>query len=720
MEIIKLNLIPSGVNPVCHCSQYDSGRVIRIELFDGLTPYTLASGDTVTLNVRKPDNTIVTASVTATQGNNYVDIITTEQICACVGTNLCDITLKNGSVVIGTLNFYMQIERDVLADGDPSQSVIRDLDALAEAAVNAQISDFVSDINNKSLSMIPTNKASDCAFVDNLYRYYETGEIRPNTNYCYSHEIIVVPNTFYKLSGVSNYSHITFYDKDHNYVSGVLSTVPFTILSIPSNAIYMIASILKTEKTSLTLEWFDYRLTANTKPIKLSSDLSDFNNADWNKWYVINITLEADLYNISNMPAYENGLLITYGSNSDNYAGKQIYITNSGDLYIRYYVPATSSFTDWQSSKTVKKDGVLYDKKIDSNAVGDFAGDYTVVTGGFAVRGNARLKKFFSIENRTALYLVLLSSDTVAGFGTREYTNFDVNTEVIVNIPNKTVQLNGFSAEPCSFLTGGHFYAFELSKKYEVLAIKLTDMNTGDVFVKEYTKNGTGGAGEGAVGTDNGVPMQYDTYCCRTVSGTNLILNKMVVKCETADVVLYGDSITEPEAYYPTDDFNKSWTQLLIANSSKKCVTSGRSGTTITQLIERIQNELPYINAKYCVVTIGTNGGNTEANLTTLIRIIKKNGAIPILNHIPCFDNNGDTTGFITRNALIDTVRANENIKGCNFDLATSLNYDGQAVNPDMMWLETYSGGAVYRHHPNVKGSAAMLAQLKNDVPEIF
>lgn len=135
MEIIKLNLIPSGVNPTCHCSQYDEGRVIRIELFDGLTPYVLQSGDTVTLNVRKPDNTIVTGTVSTTQDNNYVDIVTTEQICACVGYNLCDLTLTNGSKVIGTLNFIMAIERDVLADGIPSQSVIEDLDALVQEAV---------------------------------------------------------------------------------------------------------------------------------------------------------------------------------------------------------------------------------------------------------------------------------------------------------------------------------------------------------------------------------------------------------------------------------------------------------------------------------------------------------------------------------------------------------------------------------------------------------
>lgn len=134
IESINLNLIPSGVSPVCHVSQYDAGRQIKINLFEGINPYTIQSGDAFTLNVRKPDNTIVTTSVSGTQGNNYIIIATTEQIAAVVGENLCELKITNGSTVIGTLNFIMQVERDVLADGIPSQSVIEDLDErIAEA-----------------------------------------------------------------------------------------------------------------------------------------------------------------------------------------------------------------------------------------------------------------------------------------------------------------------------------------------------------------------------------------------------------------------------------------------------------------------------------------------------------------------------------------------------------------------------------------------------------
>jgi hypothetical protein len=134
IESINLNLIPSGVSPVCHVSQYDEGRQIKINLFEGIIPYTIQSGDAFTLNVRKPDNTIVTTSVSGTQGDNHITISTTEQIAAVVGENLCELKITNGSTVIGTLNFIMQVERDVLADGIPSQSVIEDLDErIAEA-----------------------------------------------------------------------------------------------------------------------------------------------------------------------------------------------------------------------------------------------------------------------------------------------------------------------------------------------------------------------------------------------------------------------------------------------------------------------------------------------------------------------------------------------------------------------------------------------------------
>lgn len=156
MEIININLIPSGVNPTCHAKQYDKGRVIRFELFNGLTPYTLQSGDTVTLNLRKPDNTIIEASVTAIEGNKYVDLVTTEQMTACFGYNYGCFKIANGEIDIGTLNFVMAVERDVIANGDPSQSSIKDLGTLVSQAVGEQY-----DSSNVIFDDAPTENHGD-------------------------------------------------------------------------------------------------------------------------------------------------------------------------------------------------------------------------------------------------------------------------------------------------------------------------------------------------------------------------------------------------------------------------------------------------------------------------------------------------------------------------------------------------------------------------------
>ena len=54
MEQITLDLIPSGILPVVHASQYDEGRQWRVNLTDNGTAYTLSTEE-ITLKVRKGD-----------------------------------------------------------------------------------------------------------------------------------------------------------------------------------------------------------------------------------------------------------------------------------------------------------------------------------------------------------------------------------------------------------------------------------------------------------------------------------------------------------------------------------------------------------------------------------------------------------------------------------------------------------------------------------------
>lgn len=116
MEIVNLNLIPGEAYPVCHASQFDEGRTIRCNLFNGSSVYTLQSGDSISVEVRKSDRCLTVEQLVNTQAS-YVDILTTKQMTAIAGDNICEIKIENGTKSIGSLNFIMQIEESPLNNG---------------------------------------------------------------------------------------------------------------------------------------------------------------------------------------------------------------------------------------------------------------------------------------------------------------------------------------------------------------------------------------------------------------------------------------------------------------------------------------------------------------------------------------------------------------------------------------------------------------------------
>lgn len=137
MEQIRLDIVPKGIMPVCHSSQYDSGRVIRLNLMDGLQGYSLTD-ETIELDVRKPDGHIVTSPVDVVEGNTYVDIVTTEQMCAVEGENICELKISKDGAEIYSLNFKMKVEKSVLEGGDPSESFVYNLNEQIAEAVEGQ------------------------------------------------------------------------------------------------------------------------------------------------------------------------------------------------------------------------------------------------------------------------------------------------------------------------------------------------------------------------------------------------------------------------------------------------------------------------------------------------------------------------------------------------------------------------------------------------------
>lgn len=137
MERIKLNLIPSGVAPIVHLSQYDDGRQFGIDLFEGESVYVLDGTETLTVNSRKPDGHVVTLTVTNT-GTSSLDVDTVEQLTAVHGLSYAKLKIEKGSVTIATLPFLIDVSRDPLENGDPSESFVDNLQTQIALAVADQ------------------------------------------------------------------------------------------------------------------------------------------------------------------------------------------------------------------------------------------------------------------------------------------------------------------------------------------------------------------------------------------------------------------------------------------------------------------------------------------------------------------------------------------------------------------------------------------------------
>lgn len=140
MEIINLDMVPGKKSPVCHASQYDDGRVIRFNLYDSGLPYTLDGTETITFEVRKPDGNIVTSTLTNTS-DSYVDVVTTEQMTAVKGANLCEVRVEKGATNIGSLNVIMAVEMDPTDGGIASASEIDNLRSQISGMVAEEVAD---------------------------------------------------------------------------------------------------------------------------------------------------------------------------------------------------------------------------------------------------------------------------------------------------------------------------------------------------------------------------------------------------------------------------------------------------------------------------------------------------------------------------------------------------------------------------------------------------
>ena len=123
---IRVNLIPGGVIPIIYVSQYDVGRLLQFELYDGMSAATIESGTSIDVRGTKPDGRGF--QFECTYSGNVVSIASQMQMTIVSGSIECELNLTKDDVEIGTANFILEVEPAALrSDTDISETVLPEI-----------------------------------------------------------------------------------------------------------------------------------------------------------------------------------------------------------------------------------------------------------------------------------------------------------------------------------------------------------------------------------------------------------------------------------------------------------------------------------------------------------------------------------------------------------------------------------------------------------------
>lgn len=116
-QTFNLDLIPQGVPPIVHVSQYDKGQTWNIHLFENGVVFPVPSGTSAAVQGTKPDNTGFQYPAVISVGDNVVTFTVEQQMTVLGGQFECELVLVNGENQVATINFILDVEPTTL-DGD--------------------------------------------------------------------------------------------------------------------------------------------------------------------------------------------------------------------------------------------------------------------------------------------------------------------------------------------------------------------------------------------------------------------------------------------------------------------------------------------------------------------------------------------------------------------------------------------------------------------------
>ena len=151
-QTIELDLIPQGVAPIIHVSQYDKGQTWLFNLRAGDAPFSVPAGSTITIQGTKPDHTGF--QYPCTFSGSTVTATEDQQMTIIAGDVPAEIRIAKSGDIIASLNFVIRVEPAALSDdivvsdtylskieqaieaGDESQGYAEDAEAWAQGTRN--------------------------------------------------------------------------------------------------------------------------------------------------------------------------------------------------------------------------------------------------------------------------------------------------------------------------------------------------------------------------------------------------------------------------------------------------------------------------------------------------------------------------------------------------------------------------------------------------------
>ena len=708
MERIKLNLIPTGPMPVCHASQYDTGRKIGLDIYNGLQPYILTD-EQIELDVRKSDGRIVTLDVPITAKSNTVVFSTTEQMCAVAGSNLCELKITKNEEVIHSLNFAMEIERSPMENGLQSESEINNLERQVHDIVVEELGDNGAEetgYDNTESGLTATNvqdaidevnaKIENIPSVDAYTKEQSDEKYATKTELSAKADVSAIPT---KTSDLNNDSGFTTIDDSTTADNKTWSSekTESEILSAVSNQAFI---ALTKQHSSSVLSSNGYTVTgAGFSAFSVSSATAIDRTA---RYIVIpynfnppnvNINCVINFYSDTHLSSYISGVVGSVAK------GTIIPIPPTANYY---RITCPDSETKW---------GVIYQYIKDI----DYITDRLYSKGAYTLKGNLSSGAKFEIpqtncKDNQVYSFTAKSSDfsnlnLIIGHGKTAYescyitiTNTNCDFTRYTTSANTTTNAHG--------LTLSKFIDVKiLVTKHGIAKVVIQTADDGN-GVYEYVLDITNWTG--CSGDANNEVFTF----AELVSGS---LSDCVFCWSCSDfrkqLWAFGDSYF---AY-----FNTRWLYYLEQDGFyDNVLVNGQSGENTAKAIVALKNMLGYFGKpKYILWCMGQNDGSdtTVANynnwvtkIEEVINICKANDITPILCTIPSVPKNGGRSHEL-KNAWIRS-------SGYRYvDMAKAVGAEWN--NGSVTWYPNMI--ASDNEHPDVEGGKAIEKRMLMECPEL-